>query len=284
MAFGGVVAALLLGCTSAAQERVATDCAVVSYLPGLAKSTKLARFTLLRSHAQKSENREVAVSQRHQKSSAERPPELLKGKWQNRLAKVQQEAIEVSTRRGGNFVLPNSRNWTRPAPCDLRVVNENAAYLYSSHSVQEPILYRLRHSQCTTTNASEADLFAIPLLMLTKDSDYYQQTCSALEEYTQNYTKKLLPRLKHLNAATADMHFIVKGHYTGFCPGWWIKPIPPFRGVKKLIPAPLYPDEVWGARSIPYASVVSFSGRPWKVYDGRRPNLIAYTAKTHGKA
>ena len=191
-------------------------------------------------------------------------------------------------------------------------------YASNQFNLAHVMLYRLQHSShCRVTqNASEADLFVIPVLSNPKSGDTWGALCwqpnlwgRAVIRGEGGNTLRFLP---HLNAATAKRHlfFISKGHYvaSGGVSCDWIRGEPPaapfFADVQRFAYSHSYAGYKYGKRtwglpgapvvdgrvvSVPYPSWIHWSSKafgggaaPWQQFD-KRPFRIHFVAGMHGK-
>ncbi|KAJ8601869.1 hypothetical protein CTAYLR_002684 [Chrysophaeum taylorii] len=99
-------------------------------------------------------------------------------------------------------------------------IDENANLL-------EVVLTRLASSErCSTRDASEAELFLVPVFPRAKHWSEWVERCEAMQR--EGLLQKLYA-LPHLREETARRHFFVlpRVGYAPKCVGWWTSPMPP---------------------------------------------------------
>ena len=226
------------------------------------------------------------------------------------------------------FVYPNAPVFdggAKPSDVTLQAFGQKQSYpgLYKlvqqgQYNLAELVMYRLHHSKhCrVTANASDADLFIIPVLTAPKGSTEWGKACADSKLWRKSTVRSdagdTLSFLPHLNNQTASKHvFIVaKGHYYGKGgPCDWIPGEPPFspvfRNIQRFAYSHTYEGHAYGARkwagggplrldgrvvSVPYPSSFHWSaaefgeGRipPWQQFDDR-PTRVYMVAGMHGK-
>jgi hypothetical protein len=174
------------------------------------------------------------------------PPQTLALAWHAPLAKLQRETWGSRPR------------WDE----HVRTAGENASWLFveDSHTLGDVVGRRLRTSRCVVTDASQADVFVIPLLLRMKHTDEAEQQCRLIRAHSDGY-RALLPLLPHLTHANAHRHILFRPN-AAHCDGWWHSPIRQLLRVRRFLSAPVPYGGAPGAAGVPYPSVVSARRTP----------------------
>lgn len=96
-----------------------------------------------------------------------------------------------------------------------------AGTLEENGNLAEVVLERLLNSpRCLTANATEAELFFVPILPKAKSAKEWTESCAKIREIG------LVESLNHLTPENAHRHFFVRGRvaYHKQCSGWWVAP------------------------------------------------------------
>jgi len=149
----------------------------------------------------------------------------------------------------------------------------------NTHSYASLVTHRLSHSNCTTKNAEEADVFMIPVLTKDKFSKDWKKSCSKfkLDNFAQSLT--------HLTSETAGRHVILHNHgaWDQGCKGWWQNPSEELKGISRFT----YEDRGITPlkATIPYSSQIHYTANggevPWKASHERK-TLATFVGSLRG--
>ncbi|KAL1515486.1 hypothetical protein AB1Y20_002110 [Prymnesium parvum] len=106
--------------------------------------------------------------------------------------------------------------------------NMTGVRISSQFALAMALAHRLVRSPCYTANASQADLFFVPIKPLRKFAWQWPLTCEKMLSELSQQGKTFESFLPHLNRGNAAKHFMVFSHddvgsYWKCC-GWWIPP------------------------------------------------------------
>jgi hypothetical protein len=105
---------------------------------------------------------------------------------------------------------------------EAHTVRDAVLFATNQYSLSLILLQKLSSSmkRCRTKNASEADLFFVPVLARPKNQADWSRACASVSP------DLLASHLSHLTARTACRHFLIvsKGHYNAHRCDWWSRP------------------------------------------------------------